>query len=152
MVEQSANQSTGVMKKFPKSQKNSGLILGVFSVLVILAGIVTGYFVSTGRTSGTSGVDGNVAPGAEESATEAGLSDESTFRDSAEGVLEIGGINGEGTHYLSREGGETQNVYLTSTVIDLDQFEGKKVIIWGETITARSAPWLMDVGRIKVTN
>ena len=123
------------------------MALGAF--LVVLAGVGTGYFLS-GRSLGESSKE--VAPGAEASATEAGLSDEATFRDSAEGTLESGGVDGEGTHHLVREGGESQYVYLTSTVIDLESYVGKKVTVWGETISARKAGWLMDVGKIKVSN
>jgi hypothetical protein len=64
--------------------------------------------------------------------------------------LEEGGIDGEGTHHLVRDGGPSKSVYLTSTVIDLDSFAGKKVKVWGETISARKAGWLMDVGKIKI--
>ncbi len=51
---------------------------------------------------------------------------------------------------MVREGGEDQYVYLTSTVIDLESFAGKKVQIWGETTSAQKAGWLMDVGKVKV--
>jgi hypothetical protein len=136
-----------VVKKFPKfNLKGSGiLIAGV--VLVILAGVGTGWLLSGARIAGTSTQD---VPGAATGPKEAGLADEKTFRDSAEGTLEEGGIAGEGTHHLVRDGGPSQNVYLTSTVIDLQSFAGKKVQVWGETISARKAGWLMDVGKIKV--
>ena len=138
---------TSVVKKFPKfNLKGSGiLIAGV--VLVILAGVGTGWLLSGARVAGTSTQD---VPGAATGPKEAGLADEETFRDSAEGTLEEGGIAGEGTHHLVRDGGPSQNVYLTSTVIDLQSFAGKKVQVWGETIGARKAGWLMDVGKIKV--
>ena len=48
-----------------------------------------------------------------------------------------GGIDGEGTHKLIRDGGPSKTAYLTSSVIDLDQFVGKKVKIWGETRAAQ---------------
>ena len=76
--------------------------------------------------------------------------DEKTFKDTAEGTLQEGGISGEGTHHLVRPGGDSQNVYLTSTVIDLQSFVGKKVQVWGQTVSARKAGWLMDVGKVKV--
>lgn len=79
-----------------------------------------------------------------------GVPDEETFRDDAEGVLIKGGIAGEGSHTLLRPGGKSQNVYLTSTVVDLDQFENMKVHVWGETFKAQRAGWLMDVGRLEV--
>jgi len=65
-------------------------------------------------------------------------------------MLEQGGIEGEGSHKLTREGGESQTLYLTSTVVDLEQFVGRKVQVWGETFAAQKAGWLMDVGRVKV--
>ena len=67
-----------------------------------------------------------------------------------EGNLESGGINGEGTHKLIRPGGDSQTVYLTSSVLDLNQFVGKKVKVWGQTFSAKKAGWLMDVGRVEV--
>jgi len=138
-----------LVKEFPKRSFKGTVVMALAAFLVVLGGVGTGYFLS-GRSLG--GSTKEVAPGAEASATEAGLSDESTFRDSAEGTLESGGVDGEGTHHLVREGGESQYVYLTSTVIDLESFVGKKVTVWGETISARTAGWLMDVGKIKVSN
>ncbi len=79
-----------------------------------------------------------------------GSNDEKTFRDHAVGVLVKGGIDGEGSHHLVRPGGPSKNVYLTSSVVDLDMFEGDKVEVWGETFGAKKAGWLMDVGRVKV--
>jgi len=79
-----------------------------------------------------------------------GVMDEEAFRDTAEGEMTAGGIDGEGSHHLVREGGESKYVYLTSSVIDLDQFIGKTVKVWGETFGAQTAGWLMDVGRLQV--
>ncbi len=81
-----------------------------------------------------------------------GIQDEKTFKDSAEGYLEIGGINGEGSHKLLRPGGVSQTVYLTSSVTDLSKFDGMSVKVWGETFKGQEAGWLMDVGRIQVVN
>lgn len=75
---------------------------------------------------------------------------EDTFKDSAEGVVMAGGVEGEGTHQLVRPGGPSQTVYLTSSVTDLDKFVGTRVKVWGETNTAQKVGWLMDVGRVKV--
>ena len=79
-----------------------------------------------------------------------GVEDEQVFRDTAEGTVMAGGVDGEGSHHLEREGGISQNVYLTSSVIDLDQFLDKKVKVWGETFEAQQAGWLMDVGRLEI--
>ena len=73
-----------------------------------------------------------------------------TFSDSATGVVKEGGVNGEGTHTLDREGGADQDAALTSSVIDLDLFVDKKVEVDGETNASNKAGWFMDVGSIKI--
>ena len=72
------------------------------------------------------------------------------FKDSAVGTIEKGSINGVGTHILNREGGATQRASLTSSVVDLDLFLGKKVEVKGETNASKQTSWLLDVGSIKV--
>lgn len=127
------------------------LLPALVIIAVIVAGMGTGWTLSQGGSE-VSRDKTAAAPGAEieEGGKEVGLEDTATFRDRAEGVLEEGGIDGEGTHHLVRDGGPSQNVYLTSSVVDLDQFVGKKIEVWGETIGAEKAGWLMDVGRVKV--
>ncbi len=125
---------------------NLPLIIG--AVLVVAAGVLTGWFLSGGTKNKKQ--EGPKVPASVQTEKEVGIKDESAFRDSAEGVLKAGGTNGEGTHHLEREGGPSQYVYLTSSVIDLSAFEGKRVKVWGETISAAKAGWFMDVGRIKV--
>lgn len=136
----------------------SVILPSLIIMAIIVAGIGTGWFLSnnTGKsTLNNVSVNGNqveTAPGAEVSSggNEVGVDDTATFRDNAQGTLEDGGIDGEGTHHLTREGGPSKNVYLTSSIVDLDEFIGKKVEVWGETIGAKKAGWLMDVGRVKV--
>ncbi|MAG59857.1 hypothetical protein CMO96_03670 [Candidatus Woesebacteria bacterium] len=119
---------------------------------ILLIGASTGWFLSSGGE--VRGLQDQVerAPGAEVSfgGKEVGLDDKETFRDNAEGILEKDGLDGEGTHHLVRDGGETQYVYLTSSVVDLSDFVGRKVEVWGETVSAQKVGWLMDVGRVKV--
>lgn len=79
-----------------------------------------------------------------------GSSDTATFKDTAEGVLKEGGIGDEGQYHLVRPGGDSQNVYLTSSNVDLAQFIDRKVKVWGQTQKAQKAGWLMDVGRVEV--
>lgn len=79
-----------------------------------------------------------------------GVPDIETFKDDTEGVLIVGGIDGEGSHTLLRPGGVSQNVYLTSSVVDLNQFANMRVRVWGETFKGQKAGWLMDVGRLEV--
>ncbi len=79
-----------------------------------------------------------------------GVQNAKEFKDSTTGVLQKGGIEGEGSHHLLRPGGPSQTVYLTSSVIDLDEFVGHQVTVWGETFKGQKVSWLMDVGRVKV--
>ena len=83
-------------------------------------------------------------------AQSAGVVDKKTFKDSAEGTLREGGIDGEGNFHLERSGGVSQNVYLTSTTVDLSGYIGKKVKVWGQTFKAEKAGWLMDVGLVEM--
>lgn len=75
---------------------------------------------------------------------------DTSFKDSATGTIEKGSINGVGTHILNREGGTTQRASLTSSVVDLDLFVGRKVEVKGETNASNKTAWLLDVGSIKV--
>ena len=144
------DEEQGLVKKIQKKNNlKKNLLMISLAVLVVLGGVGTGWLIS-GRAMAGSSKSKNIVSDVRSTKKEAGMEDESTFRDSAEGVLEEGGIGGEGTHHLVREGGPSQNVYLTSTVIDLGGFEGKKVKVWGETISAKQAGWLMDVGKIRV--
>lgn len=79
-----------------------------------------------------------------------GSEEEEAFSDQAEGVVESNEGGEEGTHKLMREGGESQTVHLTSSVLDLDMFLGRQVEAWGQTFSSEKVGWLMDVGRIKV--
>ena len=83
---------------------------------------------------------------------EVGIKDVETFRDTTEGRLEINDNPDvtEGSHRLIRPGGVSKTAYLTSSVVDLSQFVGQCIQIWGETFAAQKAGWLMDVGRIKI--
>jgi len=147
---QPTNGAEKLVKSLPKNNMKKNLPIIVACLFVVLSGVATGWFLASGVKGDTkSGTPTDVAPGAEVSSKEAGISDESEFSDTAEGVLEEGGIKGEGTHHLTREGGASKNVYLTSTVVDLDKFVGKKVQVWGATVSAKEAGWLMDVGKIK---
>ncbi len=129
--------------------KNLKIVLAIFAMVVL--GVVSGYGLS--RQTGSKTEKGGTAiteEGGNKAGTVVGSQDETTFKDSAEGMLTKGGIDGEGSHHLKREGGESQNVYLTSSILDLDQYVDHKVKVWGETFSAQKAGWLMDVGRLKV--
>lgn len=122
----------------------------IILIIVVLFGIVSGYGVYALKTNGTVLVAGKNIE-IVNTATEEGVKDAATFRDTATGKLidNNGKITDEGTHILDR-GSDDQNVYLISTVVDLGKYSGKKVQVWGETYKGQTAGWLMDVGRIKV--
>lgn len=136
-------------EKMPHSAAKTKLI-GWFFLLVLL-GTASGYGLTklkggaAVKSFNRTATDSNLTKG-----NTFGIQDEKTFPDQTEGALEQGGIDGEGSHHLNREGGESQTVYLTSSIIDLDQFIGKKVKVWGQTFEAQKAGWLMDVGRLEV--
>jgi len=135
----------------PKKEVSSMKIV-VILLVVALLGIGTGFLVS--RT----GAGAGVLPGGATATTDGGIqkgkiygsNNTKTFKDVAEGVVKEGGIEGEGQYHLERKGGESQNVYMTSSLVDLGEFKGKKVKVWGQTQAAQSAGWLMDVGRVQV--
>ncbi|OGM05768.1 hypothetical protein A2125_01105 [Candidatus Woesebacteria bacterium GWB1_43_5] len=139
-----------IVHKLPVNGRKTTLVYLVAAIAVVLGGVGTGWFLSGGGSLNLFGSGAPAAPGAKVAEMEAGITDESTFTDTAEGMLEKGALRGDGTHTLVRNGGESKNVALTSTVIDLDSYTGKKVQIWGQTLVAQKAPWLMDVGKLKV--
>jgi hypothetical protein len=133
-----------------RMNKSVLIALGMF----VLLGVGTGFIVSNihSATSVSSG-EGKEAVNANGVSVKKGDiigSKDSDFSDNAEGVLKEGGIEGEGAFHLERPGGESQNVYLTSSVLDLTPFVGRTVKVWGQTQTAQKAGWLMDVGRLQV--
>lgn len=142
-------QPTTILRKMPISSyatKNNMVYL-VAAIIVVIGGVFSGWKFSGGALGSTSNA---VVPGSKVEETEAGITDESIFKDTAEGTLQKGGIDGDGTHTLIRGNDKTKHVALSSTVIDLDSFVGKKVQVWGQTLTAEEAFWLMDVGKLKV--
>lgn len=149
---QPSSLKSNILKQFPKGPNKGNLILVLGSLLVVILGVASGWILSGGSVGARKTQTQQLPEGVKQTETEAGITDESAFseRQSPEGVLREGGIEGEGTHYLERAGGASQNVYLTSTFIDLQPFVGKKVKVWGETLSAVHAGWLMDVGKIKV--
>ncbi len=122
------------------------------TIVAVLAGVGTGFgtFRLTNKGSAeelaTVPTTGGVQVG-----DEFGSKDEA-FDSHAIGYIEEGGLDGEGSHKLLRPGGDSQTVYLTSSVTDIDLFIGMEVEVWGETFKGQKAGWFMDVGRIKVVN
>lgn len=120
------------------------LLLGVVIAALVL-GTLTGYILSTkNNNSQVSSLVVGKAKTAQQ--------DSRTFKDFAEGTLKAkpqpsSGEYTEGTHLLVREGAVP--VALTSSVVDLSRYEGKKVKVYGETQKALKEGWLMDVGKVE---
>ena len=145
------SQNQNLMSK--KAKKTFIIICG----LAILAGTLTGF--GAYKLKNKNG--GNVAQVENVTVEDAnkvkngdvfGVQDKDTFADNATGYVEAGGVEGEGSHKLLREGGDSQTVALTSSVVDLDKLVGFEVKLYGETHKAEKAGWFMDVGRVEVVN
>lgn len=130
-------------------QVQPGFPLPTFAVMVLvvlLVGVGVGYGLV--RLKGSKGA--SFLPGSNSAKTAGPTVNKKIFKDKAEGILKEGGIDGEGNFHLERPGGLSQNVYLTSSTVDLSQYLGKKVRVQGETFSAQKAGWLMDVGLVEI--
>lgn len=140
------NQEEEIKSKF--MSRSVILVLVAVGFVGIATGYVVAYVMNGGsvkvRQAGKSEVT-TVSVG-----EVVGSDDLETYKDMAEGVLKSGGTDGEGEYHLERPGGESQNVYLTSSIVDLSEFEGKKIKVWGQTYEGEHAGWLMDVGRVQI--
>jgi hypothetical protein len=156
---QSAPILNQVTQKVVKKPNNSKTIFFIVIILAVVSGFWTSRFWPLNNSK--NGVLSTLTQGNVTSADNIKSSDQlvvgqsygdtgKTFTDSATGTIVAGGINGEGTHTLQREGGKTQNAALTSSTVDLDLFVGKKVEIKGETNSSTKAGWFLDVGIIKI--
>lgn len=117
-------------------------------VLSVVLGATSGYFLARSAKPVTGNNLANVTK-----TPKTAQQDTRTFRDFAEGTIMKKPLPKnpeeytEGTHMLVREGAVP--VALTSSVVDLSLYEGKKVKIFGETQKAIKEGWLMDVGRVE---
>ncbi len=157
-TDQSESVSTEEMPGM--SPKKNKLVFPLILLVFIGLGIGTGYFVAqkrlvmaggAGKAGSTAGLTQNpTSTSAVKVGDTFGTNDASTFTDTADGIIQAGGINGTGTHHLERGADKSQWVYLTSSVIDLNMFVGDHVTIWGQTNNVPKVGWLMDVGKLKV--
>ena len=133
---------------------SNGVIVIVVFLVAILLGIFSGYLLASSKHPHATVAKVNSKGQIEtiKSGQVVGSNDTSSFKDSAEGELAEGGIGDEGQYHLVRSGGDSQNVYLTSSSVDLSQFVKHKIKVWGATQKAQKAGWLMDVGRVEVEN
>lgn len=150
------SQPTPKGKNFLRAVPSRGNLIKFIPVIIIIlvvgAGIFSGLVLSSRSKSAKSSPaaidEENLTPQVRESFAK-------TFRDEAEGTIEKNDKfdkYAQGTHKLIRPGGESQTAYLTSSVLDLDQYVGKKVKVYGETFGSSQVGWLMDVGKVDVIN
>ena len=115
-----------------------------FIAIAVIVGSILGFGFSRFNKKTTGSKD------TKNTTQSAGIVDKKTFKDSVEGILREGGIDGEGNFHIERPGGESQNAYLTSSTVDLSVYVGKKVKVWGQTFSGQKAGWLMDVGLVEI--
>jgi hypothetical protein len=134
-----------------KPMKNTVILLIVLVLLGVGTGYAVAYFAPHSSSSSQTGSQ-TVTNNSQVKKGQIIGTDDKSFTDTAQGTLKAGGIDGEGAYHLKRPGGDSQNVYLTSSVLDLSQFEGREIKVWGKTYQGDKAGWLMDVGRVQVLN
>lgn len=134
--------------------KRANIIPIVLIALVVVAGIFTGIVLSSrGKNAAKAKAASKASINEDTLNPEQKQSFTQTFRDSSDGVIQKNDTMdkyAQGTHRLVRPGGEDQTAFLTSSVLDLDQFIGKKVKVFGETFGSSQVGWLMDVGKVEV--
>lgn len=143
----------GLVRDFNTSQAKflTPKVLAIFAAFLVL-GAASGFFLSqnTGNKTSETAITAEGEVAKVEKGAVIGSDDTKTFKDNAEGIIKEDGVDGEGTHHLVRPGGDSQNVYLTSSIVDLSLFVDRKVKVWGQTQKSQVAGWLMDVGRVEV--
>lgn len=148
-AEESVHDFSGAETQSAKFNLTNKVIVLIFAAVVL--GILSGFgFSRNASISGSTTTNSTMNLSNASKGTVVGSNDTKTFSDITEGIVKKGGIDGEGTFHLVRPGGESQNVYLTSSNIDLQALIDRKIKVWGQTIQAQHAGWLMDVGRVEV--
>lgn len=146
MEETDISLRSKITRHFITTENPARLLLTVIAISVVL-GILTGFILSSKNNGDLTGA------GLALTTAKSAQSDSRTFKDFAEGVMKARpepsdpGEYLEGTHILVREGAIP--VALTSSVVDLSKYEGKKIKVFGETQKALKEGWLMDVGKVE---
>ena len=140
-----------LVRQFSSSKSSSSKPKIIILILVVgVLGIISGVLIAKGTAREPITSFEKIEAEDIEKGAKLGAGDTSIFKDTAEGTLREGGINGEGQYHLERPGGETQFVYLTSSLVDLSLLIDRKIKVWGETFASEKAGWLMDVGQVEV--
>lgn len=147
-MDQSEISDNSTLHKFKTGLNLNFKLLIAVVVISIISGTGTGYLAAGSKS-------GNTRIPLLNSAPEHAGDDTQTFRDFAEGKItrkpeDKNSKYNTGTHLLIRDGATPVN--LTSSVIDLAEYENKKVKLYGKTESAPDAGWFMDVGKIEVVN
>ena len=145
-------QSPASLRAVPDKTKFTKILPFLIVFLIIGLGIFTGLVASSVQKTKAQGKQAKSLE-EEELSPQQQESFAQTFRDEAEGTIEKNDDldkYAQGTHKLLRSGGESQTAYLTSSVMDLDEYVGKKVKVFGETFGSSQVGWLMDVGKVEV--
>ncbi len=147
-------RQTVPLQASPKTKNGmlSKLLPLVLVVAVVAVGIFSGLVFSS-RAKSSQKLASSALQNQKDLPPDVQKSFNQTFKDQAEGVIEKNDQfdkYAQGTHKLIRPGGESQTAYLTSSVLDLDQYNGKKVKVFGETFGSSQVGWLMDVGKVEV--
>jgi hypothetical protein len=150
----SAEKKESLMHSFKEGKSSPSIftpkLIAILVAALVLGG-VSGYFLAgNGGKTGIKTLDKVANSAKVQKGQSFGSEDTETFKDTAEGEIKEGGIADEGSHTLIRPGGESQTVCLTSSHVDMDTLVGRKVKVWGQTNSAETCGWLMDVGRVQV--
>ena len=142
------------LKSFNSASSITKYLLIVL-VVALLGGVGTGYVLAQGKGGSGAAPSNLIDITANKPKTaEQDIGGNKTFRDFADGKItkkpepKDPTEYSEGTHMLIRDG--AQPVALTSSVVDLSEYENKTVKVYGETQKALKEGWLMDVGKVEV--
>lgn len=145
------DQASTNLREAPKSSKIPNIAPIIVLVILVIAGIFSGIIFSSrakNKTIQQSAImdESKLSPQQKQEV-------QVVTRDSAEGTIEKNDNfedTAQGQWKLIRPGGESQTAYLTSSFLDLDQYVGKKVKVYGETLGSDKVGWLMDVAKVEV--
>lgn len=146
---QPAKNQSPALKALASKSVLSRLLPILIVIIIAAAGIASGLVLASRQKSSARPLSQGKTQDATQKIPETFAQ---TFKDQAEGVIQKNDKLDkyvQGTHKLIRPGGESQTAYLTSSVLDLDQYLGKKVKVFGETFGSSQVGWLMDVGKVE---
>ena len=148
---QNVPSATQPIEPISSGNKFAKIIPVLIIIVIVVLGIGSGLVLSSFSQSSSSSV--TVLSDDEDISLEIKENLAQTFSDEAQGTLETNADldrYGQGTHKLIRPGGEDQTAYLTSSILELDEYVGQEIKVYGETFGSSQVGWLMDVGKVEV--